>query len=221
MITLKIDGRFNIDWSELRATELEWCVTNSFYANIPESRKQEIFSIGDCVHSYIQHLLLWNDQLEYHQVLLSSLTDQRIDLVKYRELALQKMPAFELIEQKYKIFVEWDNGQISFSWTADAIWVDWNMYDIKCSSKKRPPSKVKSSKQKIYYTALRALLTWDMVPRTFSYCIFTKEEKHRLFVETELMSPEECIEILKDDILLRLEMNGKREIQHVTLNWFI
>lgn len=221
MKIIKLDWRFIVDAKELRATELEWAVTNSYYVSIAEERKQEIFSIWDCVHSYIQHLLLWNDQLEYHQVLIGSLTDQNIDLVKYRELALEKMPAFELIEQKYKVFFEWDNWMISFSWTADAIWVDWNMYDIKCSAKKRPPSKVRTSKQKIYYTALRALLTNDMSNRAFSYCIFTKEAKHRLFIETELMNPVECIEILKQDVLLRIEMNGKREIQHVSLDWFI
>jgi len=221
MKIINLEWRFLIDASELRATELENAVTNSFYVGIPEERKQEIFSIWDCVHSYIQHLLLGNDQLEYHQVLLNSITEQNIDLVKYRELALAKMPAFSLIEQKYKVFFERENWMVSFSWTADAIWVDWNLYDIKCSAKKRPPSKVKSSKQKIYYTAMRALLTWDYEPRTFSYCIFTKEANHRLFVETELMNPVECIEILKEDVLLWLQLNGKREIQHVSLNWFI
>lgn len=223
MITLEIHPNNNILQSfELRVTELETHVNNPYRPSTTELNRQETMSIWDVMHSYIQHLKMWFDLYDYHNLRLKAVTDRDIKLYEYRDLAVNDLPEFICIEQQFKIRVVSEFSETFFCWTADWL-IPWGLADLKFSWKKRAPSRLAQAKQKIYYTFLYAMTTWDWSVKNFIYYIFTtKEKKPRLFKEIFSLDPLECKEIFINDFKTRIHEKEKNIwVWNVKTTWFL
>lgn len=219
---------------ELRATQLESFVLNPYRPEQDNTVQQETMSIWDIMHSYIQHLMMWNDYLDYHQIKLNTITNREIDLREYRDLALNWLPYFSVIEQAFKFKVVSKYFETFVQWTLDAYWAEFDydshnnmaidtnlMYDLKFSWKRRAKQRVITAKQKIYYTYFTALTFDDWSEKQFNYAIFTtKEKKPRLIIENFILNPRECEQIFLEDFSKRIY--GK-EVQFWDgkTSWFI
>lgn len=214
---------------ELRATQLESFVLDPYRPQQDETIRQETMSIWDVMHSYIQHLMMGNDYINHHKAMLSAITDREIILEDYRDLALNNLPEFSVIEQTMKIKMVSKHYETFLSWTIDALWKDmwwWidlcNIYDLKFSGKKWAPKRVETSKQKIYYTAMLSLMHDNRDEKNFTYCIFTtKEKKPRLFMERFTLDPHECVSILLSDFSSRIYEKEWWKIFDEGASWFI
>jgi len=219
---------------ELRATQLESAVLNTYRPIQEETEKQETMSIWDIMHSYILNVMQqkWNknqyDHTEFYQKRINALTDREIDILEYKELALNNLPKFSVIEQPFKFkvtskyFETFMQGTLDAYTFNDSEQVNYNkMYDLKFSWKRWAKQRVIQAKQKIYYTYFTALTFNDWSEKEFNYAIFTtKEKKARLIIENFVLNPRECEAIFLEDF--EHWINAKEKpFWDVKTSWFI
>ena len=217
---------------ELSATQLQRELFPSPYTQDDPILMHETFTHWDRVESIVQETMRWNSQSEAKELwykradYISSIidpdlyktTEKKKDWIFFKEWARKYVDLTiehwiheidrDAMNFRNKIEIECSWYLVIFTWEWDAVKHKEAWWDVKTAWSKRSDEKYATMRQRYYYPLMDLFMNfWDEHNEVmwFQYRVYRKLKNPKLDIYTDLVTYQQCREILKKDLFIYLK----------------